>query len=496
MSGIRVTYSGLIALLTGLISVGTGLIFMVIVTRTLSIEEYGIFGVIIGLLVYGSVLDNLISYWAIRETARGVKSGKTVVLLGTGIFSTAGIFIYIIAAFFVGLGTDIDQNILLFAVILIPTKFLMKNLSGINIGWKPQIISYAHLISESIKIPSVLIFVLFLDMGVSGVILSLLVASITACIAHLILGRIKLKNKINIEFVKKWFKLSWIPLYGKIATVLFATDVIVFSIIVGSVEGVALMTAALVIANLASFAKSISSSVYSKLLESEKRNYLRENISQLFYFIIPLAALSLTFARPGLSTLNPLYEIAVPVVIFMTVRVLLHSLGEVFIQMLRGVEQVDLKPESTFKDFIKSRLFSLVTIRIINGSLYLVILVILLLLERNTVSQLELVIHWSIISLITTIPFTIYLYLMVKKKFDLSLDMSRIFKFLLVGIGIFGLVFVLSEEFLEYNNDVFEFIPSVLCFVLLGIVGYLVLTYAVDPRTRKLFKAVINEVKK
>ena len=150
MSGIRVTYSGLIALLTGLITLGTGLVFMVIVTRTLSIEEYGIFGVIIGLLVYGSVLDNLVSFWAIRETARGVKSGKTVALLGTGIFSTAGIFIYIIAAFIVGLGTDIDQNILLFAVILIPTKFLIKNLSGINVGWKPQILSYAHLISESI----------------------------------------------------------------------------------------------------------------------------------------------------------------------------------------------------------------------------------------------------------------------------------------------------------------------------------------------------------
>ena len=496
MSEIRVTYSGLIALLAAFAGVGFGLIFMVIVTRTLSIEEYGTWGLIIGLLAYGGILDSLVHVWVIRETARGVKSGKTAALLGTGIFSTAGVFVYIIAAFIVGLETQIDQSILLFAVILLPTIFLMKNLNSMNQGWKPQITSYANLISESIKIPTVLIFLLFLDMGVSGVILSLLIAGIGGCTVHLILGRTRLQDKINIEFVKKWFKLSWIPLYGKIATVLFATDVIVFSIIVGSVEGVALMTAALVIANLASFAKSISSSVYSKLLESEKRNYLRENISQLFYFIIPLAALSLTFARPGLSTLNPIYEIAVPVVIFMTVRVLLHSLGEVFIQMLRGVEQVDLKPESTFKDFIKSRLFSLVTIRIINGSLYLVILVILLLLERNTVSQLELVIHWSIISLITTIPFTIYLYLMVKKKFDLSLDMSRIFKFLLVGIGIFGLVFVLSEEFLEYINDVFEFVPSVLCFVLLGIVGYLVLTYAVDSRTRKLFKAVINEIKK
>ena len=291
-------------------------------------------------------------------------------------------------------------------------------------------------------------------------------ASITGCIVHLILGRTKLKNKINIEFVKKWFKLSWIPLYGKIATVLLATDVIVFSIIIGSVEGVALMTAALVIANLVSFAKATSSSVESKLLEGGARGYLRENISLLFYFIFPLAALSFTFAKPGLFALNPIYEIAVPIVIFMTLRVLFFSLSDVLAGFLRGIEKVDLKPESTFKDFIKSKLFFLPTIRIIHGSLYLIILVIVLLLERNTVSQLELVIHWAIISLATTIPFTIYLYLMVKKKFGLSLDMPRIFKFLLVGIGIFGLVFVLSEVFLEYNKDVFVFLPSGLCFVL------------------------------
>ena len=89
----------------------------------------------------------------------------------------------------------------------------MKNLSAINQGWKPQIISYVNLISESIKIPCVLIFVFYLDMSISGVILSILVASITACILNIILGRSRIKNKINIEFVKKWFKLSWIPLF-------------------------------------------------------------------------------------------------------------------------------------------------------------------------------------------------------------------------------------------------------------------------------------------
>ena len=163
---------------------------------------------------------------------------------------------------------------------------------------------------------------------------------------------------------------------------------------------------------------------------------------------------------------------------------------------LRGIEKVDLKPESTFKDFIKSKLFSLTTIRIIHGGLYLVILVILLLLERDTVSQLELVIHWAIISLVSTIPFTIYLYLLVKKNFSFSLDISRIFKFLLTSIGIFGLVFFLSEEFLEYNNDVFQFIPNLLLLAGIGVGGYLLITYLIDFKTRSLVSSIIGEITK
>ena len=52
MSGIRVAYSGLISMLIGLISVITGLVFTLIVTRTLTPEEYGSWGLIGSLIMY------------------------------------------------------------------------------------------------------------------------------------------------------------------------------------------------------------------------------------------------------------------------------------------------------------------------------------------------------------------------------------------------------------------------------------------------------------
>ena len=77
MAGIRVTYSGLISLTIRLLSIITGLAFTLIVTRQLSQEEFGTWGLISGILIYALAIHPIITYWATREIARGEKSGKT-----------------------------------------------------------------------------------------------------------------------------------------------------------------------------------------------------------------------------------------------------------------------------------------------------------------------------------------------------------------------------------------------------------------------------------
>ena len=72
MSEIRVTYSGLISLVMGLGTVVTGMIFILIVTRSLTPEELGTWGLIGGLVTYVIVLEPIISYWTTREIARDV----------------------------------------------------------------------------------------------------------------------------------------------------------------------------------------------------------------------------------------------------------------------------------------------------------------------------------------------------------------------------------------------------------------------------------------
>jgi hypothetical protein len=56
------------------------------------------------------------------------------------------------------------------------------------------------------------------------------------------------------------------------------------------------------------------------------------------------------------------------------------------------------------------------------------------------------------------------------------------------------LVFFLSEEFLEYDIDVFQFVPNLLLFVGMGVGGYLLITYLIDFQTRNLFNSIIGEI--
>lgn len=332
-------------------------------------------------------------------------------------------------------------------------------------------------------------------MRLEGVILAYLLAYVTNSLIQYAFARGKIRGNIKKEFLKKWLGTFWISMYPRLGTIFLKSDVVIFSVITGSVIGIAYYAAANVIASIVSSATGISSSAYSKLLEEDKRGFVQENIIRLFYFAIPLVALSITFAREGLLVLNPLYEVAVPVVILMAIQTFLLVLNSTFYSFLMGIETVDVNRESTFKDYAKSKLFVLPTWSLIQLGTYLVLLTTaLLLLGTKTHSQIDLVIYWSIITVITNVPLTTYLYIMVRKNFSINLDFS-ILKYVLISTVVFGTIYFFAEKLLNYKKNIFEFIPDVLLFVGLGIASYLIITYLIDLRTRKLFKAIIFEIK-
>lgn len=495
MSGIRVTYSGLISLSIRLFSVITGAIFTIIVTRQLTPEEFGTWGLMGGIIVYAVAINPIINYWVTRELARGEESGKTATF-SSGAFAIVGVLIYLVVAYFVGIQSNVDVEILLFASILIPVMFINDTLTAINLGKKPHVTSYGFLAFEILKIPVALILIYFLNMGLEGAILATFVAYIGSIVILGIYSRSYLKSNFEKQYVIKWLKLFWLPTYRNIPSLLSLSDVVIFSLITGSVVGVAYYSAARTIGVLVNHTRSFSRGLYPKLLESQKQEFLQENLIRMLYFSFPLIAISITFAKPGLFVLNPIYQEAFPIVIFFTIRSFLTTLNKVFFQALQGMENVDLNKKSTFKDYIKSKLIWFPTFQLIRHGIYIITLALMLyVLSSDSKSELELVLYWVIIGLVVEIPLSIYIIRLVKKSFTLNMDWKSFSKYLFSSVIIFGIIFVVMEEYLEYNESIFKFLPILLIYVFGGVIAYLGITYVIDSKTKNLFNSIIKELK-
>jgi O-antigen/teichoic acid export membrane protein len=484
----------MISVVIGLLTIITGFVFTIILTRTLDPVEFGTWGVIIVLFMGVLNIEPIISYWATREVARGLESAKTAIF-SSGIFSSMAVIIYLIIVHFVHSGTDTDFESVFFAAFLIPIIFLNKVLAGINLGWKPQAVSYGILVMGVTQIPMALIFVYFFDMGVIGIIISVAIANISSIIVLTISARETIKKEFQIKFLKKWFRLSWLPFYPGIAGMVHAYDVVIFALLVGSVEGVGFWTAAVLLPNLISNSGLISTAVYAKLLQKGKMDNLQRNVTQIFFFAFPLSAIVIVFAEPGLFILNPIYQIAFPVVIIMTFQVVLNTLSTVFQSMLKGVETVDVDEKASFKQYIKSKLFLLPTLLLIQYSIYITLLVIMLWVAAPDSNLIDLITYWAIIMLSTQIPMTIWHYIMIRKHLQITFELSMIFKYFAISLVVFGLIYYLTEQFLEYDSNVFVFIPNILLFIIIGIFGYISITYLVDSRTKQLVSEIINELK-
>ena len=59
-----------------------------------------------------------------------------------------------------------------------------------------------------------------------------------------------LQFPLNFVYLKGWIRQAWIPLYGRIPGVLSTLDIIVYTVIIGSVVGAAYYAAALVITRI------------------------------------------------------------------------------------------------------------------------------------------------------------------------------------------------------------------------------------------------------
>jgi len=495
LSNIRVTYSGLVAFIVGIVGVFLGLIFTLIVTRTLSPEEFGTWALILSIVNYFLISETMISYWTTRQVARGEGVAKTSVI-SSSMLSVIAIPIFMIYVFFISESSSVAFDIILLGAVLISVNFVSQTLSAINIAHKPQTTSYSHIFFEIIRIPFALALVVFFEFGIEGVIFAMLFALLGKIALQFYYAKSKLMGKFNIQTIKRWIKLSWIPSFAYLPNYLQMIDVALYPMIVGSVFGLAYYQAALAVGIIVSHSGKISQALYSKLLAENNFEGIQKNLSHLLYFAIPLLAISILFSKAGLFALNPAYQEAWLIVIILAIKFFLKVLWIIPSYVLMGTEQVDTVHEPSFSKLFKSNLFRIPTYASIFYGAYTAALIIILFIFRNQIDEIDLVIWWSLIGLVIELGYTIFLWVYSQKFVKFSFPIKNIIKYI-IAASIFAVIFFLSsEQIIIYDVSIYKFLPSVILQLGICIGIYIGVTYLIDKDTRILFKSITREFKK
>jgi O-antigen/teichoic acid export membrane protein len=477
----------------GFSSIVTGLVFSLIVTRTLSVEEFGTWSLINIIIGYMIVSGSFINYWTIREMSRGINSGNTSFISNLSL-SLGIIPIYIAVVILFSENSNAIPESMFFGLILVPLYLISTNLSGINTSFQPQVVSKSLLVFETSRIPTALLFVYFLGLGIDGAIVAMFLAYFIKVIYQLFMARSKLKSKFQISYLRNWIKLSWLSLYSLGPNFFRTFDIALFTLISSSVIGIAFYAAAGTVGKLVSHTEKITLGLHPKLLSGGKYLHISENLSLVLLFGLPLTGISIVFSKPALYALNPIYQDAWPVVVFLALQTFFLAIVNSLQNSIVGIEKVDTQDEPTFRNFIGSNLFWIPTYRYIKLGIYLITLTVVFLYTKGNHSEITIITYWALIGFLIEAPYAIFLWIKLKKITKINFPYASAIKYL-TSTGIFMLVFWLtSEKIIIYHTSIFDFLPTLILQFLVCLCVYVGFTYLIDNKFRFLLKSVIQEL--
>ncbi|MEM3951976.1 MAG: hypothetical protein QXP74_01005, partial [Nitrososphaerota archaeon] len=96
MSSLKLKLPGAVYFISNIYSLFTGLAFTVIVTRSLTVSEFGFWTMISQYLAYTAIpLLSIASFWIVRYVARGLKQAIKSGLLFGLVFSLVSLLMYL-----------------------------------------------------------------------------------------------------------------------------------------------------------------------------------------------------------------------------------------------------------------------------------------------------------------------------------------------------------------------------------------------------------------
>jgi O-antigen/teichoic acid export membrane protein len=493
-SDIRLRFAGIIGFLAQILSLFTGLVFTTIITRNLSIIEYGQWNTISSLIYYGAFASNLLGYWYTRYTARNINIAKTGILV-TIVFAIAGIIPFLVAGKLFVAEYDKLFPIILFASIQVITSSIVYNLVAIANAKKPEISTYGFIIFEAAKLVIAFVIVFYKGLTLIDAVTIVIIAESIRAGMLVFLIRKEFYKKVEFENIKKTIKSLWLPFYNRISGLIYTSDVLIVSLLTLSYTHIAMFKVGLVFSTIVQFGSQLAFPLYIKLLGGGKAQDVETTAKLMFTFMIPLAAGIFVLAKPLLYLLNPEYASSEIILQLLVLYSFSLAINDFLYNVIQGNEKIDTVTIK-FRDLLHSTLFTLPTLNLIRTGAYISGLVIFIMLtSSHNMSSKTFGETWAIILMVTNIPITIYLSNIVKRKIPFRVPWRNIGKYVL-SATVMTIMMLYFMKFLTYNQKTTLFATEIFGIISASMAIYFGILLMIDVETRRLLKDSFALVRK
>jgi O-antigen/teichoic acid export membrane protein len=372
-SSISLRRTGLVVFGARIASIFTGLVFLVMMTRSLSAQQFGLYEVITDLVAFSAYPAGLVAFWATRDIARGKMFGRTALVLNVTL-SALGIALYLALSYFSASRIPSASIVnLLFAVLLVPVSYLNQAANSVVAGHRPVVLGYAVIFSEASKLAVAYPLLIVFKVGIDGLILAVLVANLAQSLASVALAGDATSSAVSFEQGRRWLTHSWLPMLTTLPYMLGVADTFVASLADRSTVLVAHYQAAFSVATLAGYSLYLATAMYPLLLKGGSDEVTTMTLDLALAFGIPMAAGAAVLARPILHLLNSSFYLDASTALgILALAALSNTVTSFFDQVLLGKDRVDVDESAKFGDYLQS---SILFVAKVNLSLVVVYLV-------------------------------------------------------------------------------------------------------------------------
>ena len=488
---VRLRHTSFINYALNIASAIFSIFFLIVLTRRLSIEDYGTWVMIWRYVGYFLIPSVIFTTWVTRDISRGKNTSITSIITSI-FFGAASIPFYLLVVIFISGNLQQPLVPLLVSSLILFLDFLNYGLGSVSFGHAPQITGYATFAYRVGSLIFGLIFVGSMALGLTGAVIAALIGRVMMNSVSIIMNRsILRKSSFQPHQIIMWIKSSWLPIFGSVAGLLVTFDVLVVSLVYNSQVPVAYYGVCISIASFAAFASVVSSSLYPKILCNRNTEDLKEAIWLTSLLSLPIIFLMMIYAEPLCAILNLNYIGVVPSLRIMVFGIYFSLMSGIATTVYYGLDPFDEKKLES-KTLLKSSIFKGYRISFVFGAIYLLILYVL---SSLSIDYLSFVIIWvSALALLYIISLAAFIIL-IRRHFGMVFPIYSALKDIVI-FAIPAVVSIIPSILfpVSISESFYLTLYSLIPTALLSLAIYFGILYIIERRFRAALRDVMKTI--